>query len=58
MVNKQEDRRNAFIAEEAKRAASEIGDLRRQGQFVCDIAYMEGAMIEAAKVFDRVNSKT
>jgi hypothetical protein len=58
MDSRLEERRQAFIVEEAKRAASEIGDLRRKGEFVCDITYMEGAMIEAAKMFDRVNSKT
>ncbi|MDW9478716.1 hypothetical protein GOB57_08365 [Sinorhizobium meliloti] len=53
-----ERRRDAFIAAEVDRAAAEVAKLRGEGRPVCDLAYIEGAMIEAGKLFDRVNLKT
>jgi hypothetical protein len=58
MDSKLERRRDAFIAAEVNRAASEVAKLRDQGRVVCDIAYIEGSMIEAGKLFDRINLKT
>jgi hypothetical protein len=60
MDTKLEKRRNAFIFAEVSRAAVEIGKLRQKGEFVCDVAYIEGVMIEAKKIFDGLhqNSKT
>ncbi|MCV9963821.1 hypothetical protein OIU34_18245 [Pararhizobium sp. BT-229] len=58
MDTKTERRRDAFIAGEVGRAAAEVAKLRNEGRDVCDIAYIEGSMIEAGKLFDRINSKT
>lgn len=58
MDSKIERRREAFIAAEVDRAAAEVAKLRSQGRQICDVAYIEGSMIEAAKLFDRINLKT
>jgi hypothetical protein len=58
MDRKIERRRDAFIAAEVNRAAAEVEKLRNQGRKICDVAYIEGTMIEAGKLFDRINLKT
>jgi hypothetical protein len=45
--------RDTFISKAVQRASREIGDMRACGEFVCDIAYIQGTMIEAARDYDR-----
>lgn len=58
MDDRNQRRREAFIATEVARAAEAADRMRSQGKTVCDVALIEGAMADAAKLFDRLNSKT
>nr|WP_250808067.1 hypothetical protein [Neorhizobium tomejilense] len=52
MSERNVDEREAFIAKAVDQAVLELADLRSNGSEVCDIAYIEGSMIEAAKEYD------
>lgn len=53
-----ERRREAYIAHEVKRGIEDLAKLREEGAEVCDLAYIEGCISEAAIRFDRENSTT
>lgn len=58
-MNRNTDKdREAFIAKAVDKAVVELSELRLQGKDVCDVAYIEGVMIEAAKAYESRHQKT
>ncbi len=52
-MTKEEKEREAFIVNAVNRAVDEMSAIRRAGTPICDIAFIEGAMIEAARDYDQ-----